>query len=403
MKSRIGTFTVAAMCLAALLCAVGLASGGEGRDTGRGGDVEDRVRPPAIKTGMMFRADEHHSGIYATGGLRALKGCKWQFKSGGRIHSTPAFSGTTLYVGSEDGNMYALDSSTGKEKWRFSSVGGVVSSPAVMNGLVYFGSHDNRCYALEADTGKKVWEYETGGWVESSPLVYDGIVYVGSCDNHCYALDARSGKLKWKFETENWVFSSPVLAGDTVVFGSFDFHIYAVDRTTGKEAWRSRTGGGIYSSPAVSGTVVYVGSDDGRLYALDSRTGKNLWTHTINGRIWTSPAVVGDMVYFGGWNGYVYAVNSRWKTGIRGLYARLFKQQGVVWKYDLGGCVLSSPAVSENCLYVGADHSGIFTFDRMTGKKLWQYEIQKVIGAAPACWGGMVFFGDWDGNVYALH
>ena len=62
------------------------------------------------------------------------------------------------------------------------------SSPAVVNGIVYFGSNDGNVYALNASTGAKVWSYTTGGGIVSSPAVANGAVFVGSGDGNVYAL-----------------------------------------------------------------------------------------------------------------------------------------------------------------------------------------------------------------------
>ena len=75
------------------------------------------------------------------------------------------------------------------KKWEFltsrSSGYGVYSSPAIgADGTVYIGSMDNKVYALDGATGIKKWEFETGGWVGSSPTIGpDGTVYIGSKDS----------------------------------------------------------------------------------------------------------------------------------------------------------------------------------------------------------------------------
>jgi outer membrane protein assembly factor BamB len=61
------------------------------------------------------------------------------------------------------------------------------SSPAVVNGVVYIGSHDGNVYALDAASGNKIWNYPTSGMVLSSPAVANGVVYVGG-GNVVYAL-----------------------------------------------------------------------------------------------------------------------------------------------------------------------------------------------------------------------
>jgi hypothetical protein len=67
----------------------------------------------------------------------------------------------------------------------------VKSSPAVgADGTVYVGSNDNNLYAIDA-YGNQKWAsaFITGGDVFSSPVVgSDGTVYVGSNDHKLYAV-----------------------------------------------------------------------------------------------------------------------------------------------------------------------------------------------------------------------
>jgi outer membrane protein assembly factor BamB len=63
------------------------------------------------------------------------------------IHSTPAVANGMVYIGSEDGNLYALSEKDGSLKWKYKT-DGMVSTPAVANDMVYFGSHDFNVYAL---------------------------------------------------------------------------------------------------------------------------------------------------------------------------------------------------------------------------------------------------------------
>jgi outer membrane protein assembly factor BamB len=100
-------------------------------------------------------------------------------------------TGPNLYVGDDDGSLYALSARTGQGQWSYSSQGSVISSPAVANGVVYFGSDDGNVYALDASTGAKLWSYTTGNRVESSPTVVDGTVYVGSEDGNIYAFAVK--------------------------------------------------------------------------------------------------------------------------------------------------------------------------------------------------------------------
>jgi len=53
-----------------------------------------------------------------------------------------------VYVGSYDQNVYALNASTGSLLWKYTTNSDVPSSPAVANGMVYVGSDDGNLYAF---------------------------------------------------------------------------------------------------------------------------------------------------------------------------------------------------------------------------------------------------------------
>ena len=73
---------------------------------------------------------------------------KWSFKTGGHVFSSPAIgSDGTIYVGSWDNNLYAINPD-GSRKWNFKTGDGVSSSPAIgSDGTIYVGSRDDNLYA----------------------------------------------------------------------------------------------------------------------------------------------------------------------------------------------------------------------------------------------------------------
>jgi len=268
----------------------------------------------------------------------------------------------TLYFGSSDGNLYALNASTGKKKWAFKTNGIIRTSPALYKGKVYIGSWDTFLYALDAHTGKLQWKFETGKQpvyhvlegIQSSPACADSMLYFGSRDGFFYALNAGTGKQIWKYAADNsWVLTTPIIKDGLVYIGTSDtFLLLAFDAKTGKEKLRYKTNGYIYSSPAIAGSMAYFGDFSGSLCAVDLNSGKLANAFTTAGRnenapkvltpegnidfgylakgkdltlyatsvevmdklytlgpIVSSPAVNGGVVYFGSADGYLYAVN----------------------------------------------------------------------------------------------
>ena len=140
----------------------------------------------------MFRGGVAGTGVYDGSGPEAPVRAAWQFETGDRVRSSPAVAGGTVYVGSNDGHLYAIDAETGQQQWQFETGDDVSSSPAVAGGTVYVGSYDGHLYAIDAETGQQQWQFETWTWgdVRSSPAVAGGTVYVGSDDGHLYALQS---------------------------------------------------------------------------------------------------------------------------------------------------------------------------------------------------------------------
>src|SRR5689334_17631678 len=77
----------------------------------------------------------------------------WKFTTDSAIYSSPAISGNTIYFGSSDRNLYALDRSTGKLLWKFPTKGQVNSSPAVHDNKIIFASTDGNIYGIDQKNG----------------------------------------------------------------------------------------------------------------------------------------------------------------------------------------------------------------------------------------------------------
>ena len=105
-------------------------------------DVPVTAVPSARETGpqrvhsaghdvAMFRCDPERRGFYETPGVRLIKELKWKFKTSGWVSSSPSVVGGTVFFGSWDGHVYAVNASTGREVWRFKTGGPVSCTPAV--------------------------------------------------------------------------------------------------------------------------------------------------------------------------------------------------------------------------------------------------------------------------------
>jgi len=252
----------------------------------------------------------------------------WTFRTGGWINSSPTVVNDIVYVGSDDGKLYAFKASTGKPLWIASTDNKIDSSPTVANGIVYVGSYDSKLYAFSASgcgspTCFPLWTASTGDAINSSPTVTNGIIYVGSQDGKLYAFKASGCGSPtctplWTASTgQSIYYSSPTVVNGIVYVGSQDGKLYAFKASgCGSSSctplWTATVGNYIRSSPTVAGGVVYVGSDDDNLYAFNSSGCGNsscspLWIAHTGNLIYSSPAVINGVVYVGSKDQNLYA------------------------------------------------------------------------------------------------
>ncbi len=110
-----------------------------------------------------------------------------------RSNSSPSFaSDGTIYFGSDDFSLYALNSD-GSKKWGFTANGWIKSAAAIgRDGAIYFTSDDARRYALNPD-GSKRWDFAIGNASRSSPaLGNNSILYFGSISGSLFAVQGSS-------------------------------------------------------------------------------------------------------------------------------------------------------------------------------------------------------------------
>ena len=268
-----------------------------------------KLSAPQARPGdwAMFMRDPHFSGKSPDQTLKPPLELRWKFKTGGPIHASPVIVDGTVYVGSTDGVLYALDAKRWGVKWTFRSGDAIRYAAAVWDNQVYFSSRDNYVYALEAKTGELVWKFKSNTWIDSPPIIADGQVHIGAFTRTIHIINATTGEAEGKrrdrvridgiefgcvqgklrpifpeHEAEVWrsfvdyTYSFPVRANDVVYIGARDHHVHAIDAASKKKVWSYKTRGFVDAAPAISDGLLYVTSHDGYLYAFENRTEESL-------------------------------------------------------------------------------------------------------------------------------
>ena len=363
----------------------------------------------------MFRHDLLNTGAIGNNDVLPTGTIKWTFQTGDAIHSSAAVVDGTVYFGSRNGKLYALDAETGTERWEFQAGSRVESSPAVVGGRVFFGSNDGYLYALDAGTGAELWKFRTQYPIISSPAVAGGKVFFGADDYSVYALDVKNGKKIWKFDAKGPVEASPVVSGGLVYVGSGNTYAYVLNANTGRARLRFKMYDATYASPAIVGTTAYAGNFQGDFYAFDGDS-RNwpleyelkpywiqiwafglaphppaqsgfLWGIRLGGSTSGSPVVSGQSLYIG-------VGNNLTAVDLQG------KQK--TWAFATDGAVRSTPALAGNTLFVGSGDGHVYAVNSSDGQEIWNLQTGDQITASPTLSNGVLFIGSHDGTMYAI-
>jgi eukaryotic-like serine/threonine-protein kinase len=342
----------------------------------------------------MFRGGPSLQGV-SPGALPDKPVLKWSFKVGDPIKSSAAIEDGLVFIGADNGVVYALDLLTGKEKWQQTTDGLIESSPLVLGDRVFIGSSDGYLYAFEKATGKPVWKYETDdqilgapNWVKS-PDGKSFWIVTGSYDYFLHCVDAETGKGVWKYETGNYINGAPAVSDGKTVFGGCDALLHVISLADGTKVNEIEAGAYIPGSAAMDGDRVYVGHYESEFLCFDLKEAALKWNYRDrNFPYYSSPAITDKWVIVGGRDKRLHCLDR--ETG---------KDR---WKFSTRGKVDSSPVVSRDKIVVGSSDGRLYIVSLSEGKELWSYEIGESIIASPAVIDQWIVVGAEDGFVYAF-
>ncbi|MEW6364969.1 MAG: PQQ-binding-like beta-propeller repeat protein [Acidobacteriota bacterium] len=305
----------------------------------------------------------------------------WTFRAGGAIRARPTVVDAAVYVQADDGFLYKLKAAGGEEVWRVKVVEKPIkrlafddpksrydrfgSDVVVRDGRLYLGTHDGNVLAIDPSTGARLWSFATADSVLATPAVDSGRVYAGSFDMHVCALDAATGRLLWNRATNGAVVSTPAVAGDRVVVGNRAYDFLALDAKTGAVVWtRYVWFSWIESSASIRDGVAYVGSSDAAsVFAFDVASGRRVWSADVFGWAWGQPAVTDTRVYAGTSSQVGYPAGHR-----AGVIALDRATGRTVWHYEAAAPgsgafgFPGSPAIGEGFLFVSSLDGRLYAF-----------------------------------------
>ena len=183
-----------------------------------------------------------------------------------RIWGAPALAGGVLFIGSLDGKLRAV-APDGAERWS-KGVGGAIAGDIAVDGdTVYAGTLESRVVALDAATGDERWHFDGNNWFWARPLVTSETVYASTALGTVYAVNRADGQKRWESSPGSAeVHASPVLVGGMLVIADRDGIVYGLDPANGTKLWQQQQPGErFFADPLVLESAIFYLSQDGTL------------------------------------------------------------------------------------------------------------------------------------------
>ena len=243
---------------------------------------------------------------------------KWVFAYPGalRARSQPLVHDGVIFVGSQSGDIYALDLESGCAHWTYAAGAEVRSSlslgqvPGRDDPVLYMGDFSATVHAIDASDGSLIWRSSVGdhpdATITGSPKLHEGSLYVpisssewATAADPGYAcctfrggvvsVDATSGELNWRAH----VIDQPAAeTGETNPFGAVR---------------KGPAGAPVWNSPTIDAKrgVLYVGTGEAytspaadtsdAVLAFSLATGERQWAkQLLGGDAWNMACFIGE-------------------------------------------------------------------------------------------------------------
>lgn len=293
------------------------------------------------------------------------------------------------------------------------------SGAAVRDGIIYVGSRDGKVVAINSSTRSQQWDYTItpATSIYTTPIVDGDLVYVGTYNGIVLALNtsarvedlpfpqARYGEWEWYCPIENAksnaIVADLAMSEDALYVASSNGRVYSLDKGSGDENWKredipvlTENAEKLWDSPVIQGNTLYVSTFDGHIYTLSAETGQLLdWSFEAEAGFASAPVIYEDIIYVGSFDRYLYAVRIGGDVPL--------------WKFPqekpAGNWFWASPIINEGIVYAGCLDGKLYAIEAKTGEELWEFDAESPIVSSPVLIDNLLIVGAESGNVYVIN
>jgi outer membrane protein assembly factor BamB len=319
--------------------------------------------------------------------------------------------------------------------WRVETGGQISASPTVVDGILYLGNNNGRLYAIDPSNGHAFWTFTTQSPLMSAPIVYGDLVIVGEGDansmgssppepikvgqgpSSLIALDRHSGHLRWKRAIGGSGMPTPAIINGVLIQHNGGGWVGGYDPATGNRKFAHHL-----ESVASMSAILPLGSDQfvttgvgtNAVWKMNATNGAVLWSstfpHGASGIGDCPPATDGARIYCD----YVVPVPPDTGTQVgRPAMQRIFAIDvgtgAKLWDVEAERGTLGPrneaaiPLFTNGVVVAGSALVGVVHgLDAATGRTLWTLKTRGPVKGGAVAVDGTVYFGDFGGYLWAV-
>jgi len=277
--------------------------------------------------------------------LRASGVLVWNYRTSAQLtlYSAPTYDAARnlLYVGTQQGDTFALAPSTGNRAWFYghdSSMDGLAgwaywqyASPMLVDGKLFIGTGGNGFRCIDPDTRATLWNFDFSAFFGAThrvgictPAYDDRKIFLCTTQGDLFCLNAADGDVLWHQKSHGLRQNGLLVTDDHVINTILGGGIQCRSKATGAIVWEEYFSGITSGNLARCGEMLIIPGDGWKLWGVDIRTGRKVWENKLAGNFArSSPFVVCGKVFVSACHGEFYGWDGQSGEGF--------------WRYHQGG------------------------------------------------------------------
>lgn len=189
------------------------------------------------------------------------------------FYASPVLRGEYLYISDEQGNLIILEQRNGRTLRRYRTRKALLSTFVVFDGTIFAGSTEGFIYAIDEATGRLKWRVHSNASVQSVQIAGKCLLAT-SLDNFVYCLSPQRGVKLWKRRLAGRIATQPLVIKESVFLSPITSEEFVVLRLQDGKMINSIFVGEdnvTEASPIFSGNLILLATRKG-LFAFSSQS-----------------------------------------------------------------------------------------------------------------------------------